>query len=336
MAGPKRKPPTIAERLGCCFWADFVMPPIVRTLERSGHLPALLAKEQQRREQTISRRNPFRIYEPEPQDVFVMTYPKSGTNWILQIAFQLIHHGQGEFDHIHSVVPWPDAVLNSWTMRNYAISTDYATDWKTAPEPIRLIKTHLNWEHVCYSKQARYIAVVRDPKDIFVSYYFFIRENFLGGLMPSVEAMYQSLLAGYLLGAGSWPVNAAGYWAQRNRANVLVLLFAEMKRDLEGTVRRVADFLDIRVSDAVIREVCRKSSFGYMKSIDQRFAPYRGAPWRKRAQMLRKGEQGASAELLSREQQAEIDSVMAAELLRLGSDLPYDELCGDPRRRKRE
>jgi hypothetical protein len=62
-----------------------------------------------------------------------------------------------------------------------------------------------------------------------------------------------------------------------------------MKRDLEATVGRVAEFLEIRFSDEVIREFCRKSSFDYMKSIDERFAPFQGAPGRSKTFMMAAG-----------------------------------------------
>jgi hypothetical protein len=65
-----------------------------------------------------------------------------------------------------------------------------------------------------------------------------------------------------------------------------------------------------------------------MKSIDARFAPYRGAPWRRRTYMLRHGKHGGSSDLLTPEQQREMDAVFMAELKQLGSDLPYDEICG--------
>ena len=287
----------------------------------------VLAAATRRRARSSVARNPVRGYTPGGQDVFVMTYPKSGQNWMLQIAYQLIHHGKGEFDHIHSVVPWPDVVLATRTWRNYAIPLRLATAWRTAPESKRVIKTHLNWELVPYSKDARYIAVIRDPKDVFVSFYFFARNNLLGRAMPSISAVYRSFLKGESL-IGSWAVNAAGYWAQRHRPNVLVVSFASMKQDLETTVRRVAEFLEIRVSDEVIREVCRKSSFDYMKSIDERFAPYQGAPWRNKTFMMRSGKQGGSPALLTPEQQQEIDTVFTVELRSLGSDLPYDAVCG--------
>ncbi len=43
---------------------------------------------------------------------------------------------------------------------------------------------------------------------------------------------------------------------------------------------------------------------------------------------MRKGKQGASNELLTPERQNAIDAACKAELQRLGSDLPYDEICG--------
>jgi Sulfotransferase domain len=322
----KRRPPAFAVRVSYCFVLDYLIAPVVRKLERSDRILKVLGAETRRRVRKSITQNPFHGYTPGAQDVFVMTYPKSGTNWMLQIAYQLIHHGKGEFDHIHSVVPWPDAVLASHTMRNYAIPLKLATAWRTAPERKRLIKTHLNWELVPYSKEARYIAVIRDPKDVFASLYFFVRENLLGRATPSASAFYRAFLEGSL--TGSWAVNAAGCWAQRHRPNVLVVSFASMTRDLEATVRRVAEFLEIRVCDEVIREVCRQSSFDYMKSIDERFAPYQGAPWRGKTFMLRTGKQGGSSTLLTPEHQGEMDAVFIAELRRLGSDLPYDEICG--------
>jgi hypothetical protein len=65
-----------------------------------------------------------------------------------------------------------------------------------------------------------------------------------------------------------------------------------------------------------------------MKSLDERFAPFQGAPWRSKAFMTRSGEQGASSALLSPEQQREMDAVFTADLQKLASDLPYDEICG--------
>jgi aryl sulfotransferase len=178
-----------------------------------------------------------------------------------------------------------------------------------------------------YSEEARYIAVVRDPKDVFVSAYFFLRDNGLGPAMPSVDTMYNMFLADKFLLGGSWPANAAGFWKQRHRPNVLIASFKQMKHDLEGAVRQVAGFLDIKVPDETIRAVCERSSFDYMKRIDHKFGGFKSVRWHPQGVMIRSGKQGGSAELLSPERQRELDAHCIAELKRLGSDLPYEEFC---------
>jgi hypothetical protein len=299
--------------------------PMISIMGRFGSAERMLKKMAARREQELAKNNPFGNYVPGKQDVFVATYAKSGTNWTMQIAHQLIYHGKADYDHIHSVVPWPDTKAMA-PMKNYAIPLEEAHDWETSPERKRVIKTHFNWEMIPYSEDARYIMVIRDPKDVFVSNYFFVRAIF-GSAMPSAETWYKLFLTeGFLLG-GSWAVNAAGYWAQRHRPNVLILSFKQMKRDLQGTVRKVADFLDIRVPEDVIQEVCAKSTFEYMKRIDEKFRPWPMLPWYSDPTMIRKGTQGGSSELLSPERQRDMDAHFQAELKRLGCDLPYEEFC---------
>jgi hypothetical protein len=70
--------------------------------------------------------------------------------------------------------------------------------------------------------------------------------------------------------------------------------------------------------------VIERSSFGYMKKIEHKFeAP--GAPWANaKGAMMRRGESGASSELITSEQQRRIDDHWRAELARIGCDFPYD------------
>ncbi len=297
--------------------------PMVRILEMLGRTERAVGSANERRYRKLVKKNPFGSYVPTRHDVFVATYAKSGTNWMMQIAHQLAFHGEGEFDHIHCVVPWPDSPPQ---MGQYAIPLDVPSVWMASPEQKRVIKTHLNWELLPYSPEARYIAVIRDPKDVFVSTYFFAK-GIMGPIIPSLETWYRIFLTGKSPLGGSWAVNAAGYWAQRHRPNVLVVSFKSMKRDLKGTVRKVADFMNVRVAEEVSDEVCAKSSFEYMKRIDEKFRPGRMIPWGPEAHMLRKGTQGGSSELLSPAQQREIDACFMAELKGLDCDLPYEEFC---------
>src|SRR5580658_5520686 len=203
MADPgfERKPAPMAARIAGGLFVECIFTPLMWGTQKIGIAEKLMASVSDKRELEFVKKNPFRGYVPGPQDVFVMTYAKSGTNWMMQIVYQLIHHGEGEFDHIHNVVPWPDAKLvGGLMMGDYAIPLDQATEWQTAPERKRIIKTHFNWELLPYAEEARYISVIRDPKDVFVSAYFFMRDSGMGAAMPTVDTMYRSFVAGKFRG----------------------------------------------------------------------------------------------------------------------------------------
>lgn len=322
----RKMPPFILRCLfGVMMYAVFA--PAVWCLDRIGLSRRVFSRVTRRQHREAAGKNPFKGYVPTSHDVFVATFVKSGTNWMMQIVQQLVFHGQADFEHIHNVVPWPDTKLMG-PMKNYAVPIEDPAVWMASPEHKRVIKTHFSWELLPYSTDAHYIMVIRDPKDVFVSsYFFFLKNGPMGPVAPSIDTWLELFLSNDFFINGSWAVNTAGYWAERHRKNVLICSFKSMRRDLRGTVRQVADFLDIRVGDEVIDLVTRKASFDYMKQIDEKFKVWKMIPWGKVGPMMRKGVQGGSSELLSPAQQRRIDEYFMSELKRLGSDFPYAEFC---------
>jgi len=305
---------------------DYGFRPAVRITERLGNTAKMFAAVGRGNRKRLLEKNPFNNITLGPHDVVVMTYAKSGTNWMMQIAHQLIWHGKGEYDHLHDVVPWPDTTVMPF-VKKYAIPIEEATDWQQSPERMRVIKTHFDWDMLPHSDQPKYIAVIRDPKDIFVSNYHFIRDGVYGPAMPKLETWLDLFLSDDFPIGGSWATNTAGYWAERHRPNVMIASFKEMKRDLRGTVEKVAAFLNIHASPALVDEVCRLSDFEYMKAIDQKFAIGKMVAWREPGVMIRTGKQGGSSEMLSKAQQQRIDEYFLSELKKLGSDFPYEDFC---------
>jgi hypothetical protein len=264
--------------------------------------------------------NNFGTYQPDEHDILVCTFPKSGTNWMMQIAYQIIHRGMGDFEHVHQYMPWPDAMFPiEAQLDNKSIAA-------RSPFAMRVIKTHLSGAYLPYTPQAKYICILRDPKDVLVSSYFFIRDVALGVLMPSVESWYKMFITDSFM-LGSWAENLHDYWQLRHCPNVMVVTFEQMKTDHIGVVRQVVDFLGIDLTETEIQMVYEKSTFSYMKTVDYKFDPPPATPLTaKGAKMIRKGTSGGSSELLTLEQQQCIDDYCRAELRRLGSDFPYDAM----------
>lgn len=298
--------------------------PLVWAIERLGFSDRVWGRIGQKIRNDVAAKYDFGDYRPTASDVIVCTFPKCGTNWAMQIAHQVATRGAGEFDHIHDVVPWPD-----FSVQEAVLPLADTSVLTASPTGLRVIKTHLEWDRIPHSDEARYLCVVRDPKDAFVSGYHFIREVLFGPLMPSVPVWLRltcSTSAPFI-----WSEHLHGYWKERHRPNVMVITFEEMKADLSDAVGRIAAFMDVKLSESEFKTVCEKSSFTYMKSIGERFEPPAITPFSSAKRVLiRSGVSGGSSELLNPTQQAMLDDHFRADLERLGSDFPFDVAWRSP------
>ncbi len=259
-------------------------------------------------------------YAVQPGDVFVCTWSKSGSNWMLQLALQTAWRGGVDFDHIHQLVPWPDApgpILAS--LERPVRSRD----------GLQIVKTHLRQDQVPWSSEGRYVVVLRDPRDAVVSGYHFTRgvldAMFAGPLTP--EQWLDAFLHSEFL-MGSWAAHVAGWWAVRDAPNVLLVTFREMKADLPGVAARLAEFLGVGLDVEEAEAVLERSSFPWMKANDARFSPINPVLRQPSPPMIREGRVGAAGELYDDEQLAAIRAHCLAELEGLGCDLPFEAFFG--------
>jgi hypothetical protein len=130
-----------------------------------------------------------------------------------------------------------------------------------------VIKTHLGAADCPFSPEARYVYVARHPVSCFASCVDFLAQN-AGAAAPATDAVERWFCSETDMWWGPWPDHVAGWWELASEHDqVLFIRFEDMKHDLEGVARRVADFLDLGpLTDGEAARIVEKCGFEYMRA----------------------------------------------------------------------
>ncbi len=253
---------------------------------------------------TLRKCKAFPVDPDHGRDIFIASYPKSGTTWTQCILHQLLTRGRDEsLAHISDVAPFFE-INRTWAQEAAGDAPVLAAHYQAKQAALgrRVFNTHLRWDMMPGTTDAaastcspRYLYLVRDPRDVVVSYYHHLHSMSLddGGFEGSFEAFFTQWLAGSIAFGGwmdhlvSW---AGGAAAQDPR--VLILHYEAMKADLPGCLTRIAAHCGIPMEDGDLPRVAARCSFAYMSEHRARYEP-RSVVWRDLAfRFMRKGEVG--------------------------------------------
>lgn len=227
--------------------------------------------------------NDFRFRD---DDIIIGTYAKSGTTWTQQIVGQLLFNGAEDVS-VGEMSPWLDLRIPPREIKLPEIE---------AQTHRRFIKTHLPVDALVFSPQAKYIYIGRDGRDVVWSMYNHhanANEQWYGALNdtpgrvgPPIEPPPDSVVQyfrDWMAGDGHpfWPFweNVRSWWAIRDLPNVLMIHFSDLKADMPGEIRRIADFLEISIDESRWDDILLHCSFDYMKAHAGQAAPLGGVFW---------------------------------------------------------
>ncbi|XP_037071830.1 luciferin sulfotransferase-like [Pollicipes pollicipes] len=109
------------------------------------------------------------------------------------------------------------------------------------------------------------IYVTRNPKDALVSYYHHFSRCRVVKYSGSLEDLAEDYMAGRLPGLPFFS-HVLEAWERRDHPNMLFLFYEDMKRDMPGTLRRVAAFLGKQLTDEQVGQLCSHLDFAGMKN----------------------------------------------------------------------
>lgn len=242
----------------------------------------------------------WRAFVGRPDDVYVVTYPRSGTTWVQFILHLMRSDGGLDFTHLSEVSPW-------WE-RSMALGSRRAADFVPMPSP-RVFKSHLprRW----LPAQGRFVYVVRDGLDVAVSYHQLYRSHL--GFTGDFEAFFERFMRGRVQ-YGSWFKHVAGWERYRDDPRVLFLTYEELRADLTGSIGVLADFLGWPMSDAIRDRVLERAGFDFMKAHEEKFDPITETLLDQglvRGRFIREGRSGRGAQTVSTAHRRRFDAARA-------------------------
>lgn len=213
-------------------------------------------------------------------DIVISTPSKSGTTWTQMICALLVFQTADLPAPLTTLSPWMDMLLRPVSEVHAGLE---------AQRHRRFIKTHTPLDGLPHDDRVTYVVVGRDPRDLAVSLLHHgdnLRRDVVGRLLgetpddsrgrgPRPEGDLRSRLLRWMdsdepvetnldtLRGMVW--HLAGAWERRGDANVVLLHYGDLERDLELEMRRQAARLDIAIDQVTWPALVEAATFGRMK-----------------------------------------------------------------------
>ncbi|XP_076987379.1 sulfotransferase 2B1 isoform X2 [Tamandua tetradactyla] len=190
-------------------------------------------------------------------DTFIVTYPKSGTSWMIEIISLILRDGDASW--IRSVpiwerAPWCETIMGAFSL-----------PYKTSP---RLMSSHLPiqlFTKAFFDSKAKVIYMGRNPRDVVVSLYHYSKIARQLKDPGTPDQFLHDFLSGEVQ-FGSWFDHIKGWIRMQGKENFLFITYEELQQDLRGSVQRICKFLGRPLSEEALSSVVAHSDFGAMKA----------------------------------------------------------------------
>ncbi|XP_048793682.1 sulfotransferase 6B1 isoform X1 [Lagopus muta] len=250
--------------------------------------------------------------EARRDDMVLVSYPKCGVNWLIQILNDLIFT----------------------TIQSKPVSTelpfiecgdpDKYQRMKQIPSP-RILATHLNYDFLpksIFKNKAKILVLFRNPKDTAVSFFHFHKNVPSVPSYSSWDEFFSEFMNGKV-GWGSYFDHAVTWNKHIDDENTMIVMFEDLKENLASGVKQIAEFFGFFPTTEQIQSIADRATFQAVKNKAQETHGAVGTV------LFRKGVVGDWKNLFTEAQNQEMDAKFKAclEGTKLGAKLKYDVYC---------
>lgn len=197
-----------------------------------------------------------------PDDIFLVSYPRSGNTWTRFLLGNLIDQNNPvNFSNIESRIP------------EIYFNLDRVLRQLSRP---RMLKSHESFQ----PHYPRVIYLVRDPRDVAVSFYHHnVKARNIPDDYPMIQFVPRFIAGEFDPKFGSWRDNVLSWTAVRKSdPGFLLMRYEDMKRDTAGALSSVVAFLDrcsfrkIDSNPEALRRTIELSSAENMRALEKQDA----------------------------------------------------------------
>ena len=195
---------------------------------------------------------PGRRLMVQEDDTFLVSYPKSGNTWVRLLVANLIHPEEAvTLLSADRIIPFVD---------------DQTRKYFGQMARPRVIKSHYPF---CETYK-RVVYVVRDPRDVAVSqYYFQIKRRVLNDGFP-IDQFITKFVAGTVCRYGSWGENVASWLGARSSdPDFLLVRYEDLLLRTHAELGRIANLLQIAATSQRLDQAVERSTAKRMRELEK-------------------------------------------------------------------
>ncbi|XP_056166546.1 cytosolic sulfotransferase 15-like [Syzygium oleosum] len=269
-----------------------------------------------------------RHFKAKDKDLIVASDQKSGTTWLMAIAFSIVKRSRFDVSNTPLLTSSPHELIPRFELDLFVNNPRFDLDDMEEP---RLLSTHLPYSSLpeCVMRSdCRIIYICRNPLDIVVSsWHFFLQlaqsEEWSEGSL-SLEEHFEIYCQGKIPFGPFWD-HMVGYWKEslERPHKVLFLKYEDLKEDIVGHLKNVAEFVGLPFTEeeeegGVIEEIAKMCSFKTLKDLEvNKSGKLPGKTIEKRS-FFRKGEVGDWVNHLTPSMVDRLNSIMQENLSPFG------------------
>lgn len=243
-----------------------------------------------------------------PSDIVIASFPRSGTTWLGFLLANLLKPDPEEQVHPPNRYS-PD--INGAYFYN-----DTMERWDYLPAP-RFLRVHSPYNPVF----PNVIYVLRDPRDVMVSYHHFKRLTDPGFQLSMMEFVSQD---------DHWPCrwdeHVAGWLLRRNHPRLLLVKYEEMRKDTVGALMSLLEFAGLAYGEKEVVRSVQACDFDKMRALEPELKIVAGGTETSEERVIRRGKVGGWRDELDEKSLQIIESKYGHVMRKCGYDLSGGEL----------